>query len=116
MDRVYGKTRPLKIVTAMALTLSLVLSGCSASGGSADHIGETRGQTLSVPTDISAKELYDKALEEGTIIVYTVSTRTVDVKESFEKEYPGLTVEVRDLRSPMRWRLMRRHTLTVAML
>lgn len=100
MDRVYGKTRPLKTVTAMALTLSLALSGCASSGSSADRTDDTHRQTLSVPTDISAKELYDKALAEGTIIVYTVSTRTVDVKESFEKEYPGLTVEVRDLRSP----------------
>lgn len=45
-------------------------------------------------------ELYRLALKEDTLIVYTVSTRITKVKESFEKEYPGLSVEVRDLRSP----------------
>lgn len=46
------------------------------------------------------QELYDAALQEDTLIVYTVSTRITKVKESFEREYPGLSVEVRDLRSP----------------
>ncbi|MCR5675790.1 MAG: extracellular solute-binding protein [Lachnospiraceae bacterium] len=44
--------------------------------------------------------LYRKALEEDVLIVYTVSTRVAPVKESFEKAYPGLSVEIRDLRSP----------------
>ena len=34
------------------------------------------------------------------LVVYTVSTRVTKVKEAFEAEYPGLFVEVRDLRSP----------------
>ena len=45
-------------------------------------------------------ELYDKALQEDILIVYTVTTRATKVKESFEKKYPGLSVEIRDLRSP----------------
>lgn len=48
----------------------------------------------------SVDELYEKALTEDVLIVYTVSTRITKVKEAFEKEYPGLFVEVRDLRSP----------------
>lgn len=50
--------------------------------------------------DETAEELYEAALAENTLIVYTVSTRITTVKESFEKAYPGLSVEVRDLRSP----------------
>ncbi len=48
----------------------------------------------------SVEELYESALKEDTLIVYTVSTRITKVKESFEKDYPGLSIEVRDLRSP----------------
>ena len=39
-------------------------------------------------------------MKEVVLIVYTVSTRLTEVKESFEREYPGLLVEIRDLRSP----------------
>lgn len=46
----------------------------------------------------TAKELYQTALEEDTLVIYSVSSRVFDVKESFEKEYPGLTVEVKDIR------------------
>ncbi len=47
----------------------------------------------------SANELYQAALQEDILIIYSVSTRVFDVKESFEKEYPGLTVEIKDVRS-----------------
>ena len=33
-------------------------------------------------------------------MVYTVSTRATKTKEAFEAAYPGLCVEIRDLRSP----------------
>lgn len=48
----------------------------------------------------SPAELYEKALREDVLIVYTVSTRVAQSKDSFETTYPGLSVEVRDLRSP----------------
>ena len=41
---------------------------------------------------------YEAALNEETLVIYTVSSRVFQVKESFEKEYPGLTVEVKDVR------------------
>ena len=50
--------------------------------------------------DETKEELYEKAKKEDVLIIYTVSTRVTKVKEAFEKEYPGLFVEVRDLRSP----------------
>ncbi len=79
-----------------ALTL-LLCAGCAgtASGTEgADAPAETarRAET--------PEELYARALEEDVLVVYTVSTRVTAVKESFEAAYPGLCVEVRDLRSP----------------
>ena len=44
------------------------------------------------------EELYEAALSEDTLVIYSVSSRAFDVKESFEKEYPGLTVEIIDVR------------------
>ncbi|WP_027400533.1 ABC transporter substrate-binding protein [Anaerovorax odorimutans] len=45
------------------------------------------------------EELYQKALSEDTLIIYSNSTRIMDVKKSFEKQYPGLTVYIEDIRS-----------------
>ena len=50
--------------------------------------------------DETPDELYEKALKEDVLIVYTVSTRATQTKEAFEEAYPGLCVEIRDLRSP----------------
>ncbi|MBO7097003.1 MAG: extracellular solute-binding protein [Lachnospiraceae bacterium] len=50
--------------------------------------------------DETAEELYEKALQENILVVYTVSTRATKTKEAFEAAYPGLCVEIRDLRSP----------------
>ncbi len=44
-------------------------------------------------------ELYEQALAEDTLIVYSTTTRIYEVKDSFEKQYPGLTVEVYDTRA-----------------
>lgn len=47
----------------------------------------------------SSEELYKKALETagGEIHVYTVSGRMENVKETFEEDYPGLTLVVHDM-------------------
>lgn len=47
----------------------------------------------------SSEELYNAALEEDTLVIYSVSSRAFEVKESFEKKYPGLMVEIKDIRS-----------------
>lgn len=44
------------------------------------------------------EELYAAALKEGTLVIYSDTTRIFDVKDSFEHNYPGLTVEVQDIR------------------
>ena len=81
-------------VAALIFAIALALSGCGDAAG-------TETKNINVITDNSTpEELYEMALKEDTLVVYTVSTRVVDTKEAFEKAYPGLFVEVRDLRSP----------------
>src|SRR5690625_1108464 len=41
----------------------------------------------------SVDELYEKAKEEGKVVIYAKGSKFKDVKVSFEEEYPGITVE-----------------------
>ena len=82
------------LLLCIALT---VLCGCAAhSEPKEDGWLESAG----LDAVESPEELYEKALQEDVLIVYTVSTRVAQSKDSFEAAYPGLSVEVRDLRSP----------------
>ncbi|MGI6403682.1 MAG: ABC transporter substrate-binding protein [Oscillospiraceae bacterium] len=45
----------------------------------------------------TVEELYEKAKEEGTVVLYSISSRCVKVKESFEAQYPGIVVEAYDI-------------------
>ncbi|MBP5164594.1 MAG: extracellular solute-binding protein [Lachnospiraceae bacterium] len=84
-----------KIYKRLALLICacmIMLCGCSAN--------ESAKKGKPITDDLSSEELYEAALSEDTLVVYTVSTRVVETKEAFEKAYPGLFVEVRDLRSP----------------
>ncbi len=47
----------------------------------------------------TVEELYKKALEEEILTIYSSSTRMSDVIKSFEKQYPGLTVKMYDVRT-----------------
>ena len=45
----------------------------------------------------TTEELYELAKEEGKVVLYSISSRCVKVKESFEAQYPGITCEVYDI-------------------
>ncbi|MGI6403683.1 MAG: ABC transporter substrate-binding protein [Oscillospiraceae bacterium] len=45
----------------------------------------------------TVEELYEKAKEEGTVVLYSISSRCGKVKESFEAQYPGIVVEAYDI-------------------
>ncbi len=47
----------------------------------------------------TADELYALAKEEGTVVLYSISSRCVKVKESFEAKYPGVICDAYDISS-----------------
>ena len=88
MGKIFGR------IAALIFIMAFALSGCANPSGA-----ESEKQTVIIDNS-TPEELYERAQKEDTLVVYTVSTRVVDTKEAFEKAYPGLFVEVRDLRSP----------------
>ncbi len=72
---------------------------CAACGGKEQET-DSWLENAALDAQESPQELYEKALKEDILVVYTVSTRLVQTKESFEAAYPGLSVELRDVRSP----------------
>ena len=92
---------PMKTTTAI-LTLAMILillCSCAGQRESAKPDMEIWLQNAHLDAEETPEELYEKALTEGTLIIYSSSTRVMDVKDSFEKQYPGLTVYVQDTRS-----------------
>lgn len=81
------------------VSFALFLSGCGSTGSQNETSNEWY-EYADLENDMTEEELYEGALKEDILIVYTVSTRATKTKEVFEKEYPGLCVEIRDLRSP----------------
>ncbi len=90
-----GKLSERIMMILMVAALTVSCSGCG-SGRAEDAWRET----AAIDATETSEELYEKALAEDILIVYTVTTRISQTKEAFEKAWPGLSVEVRDLRSP----------------
>ncbi len=87
----------MRVVKTFVIFL-LVLSLFACSSQQQNKLSSWLEQAnLSAQEDV--KTLYDAALQEDTLVVYSTTTRIYDVKESFEEEYPGLTVEVYDTRA-----------------
>ena len=78
----------------------LALAGCSkkADSSQAADQGMSWDEAVGVYDNLSTDELYEKAKEEGTVTVYSMSSRFTDVKETFEAQYPGVEVVVYDMR------------------
>ncbi|WP_027398403.1 ABC transporter substrate-binding protein [Anaerovorax odorimutans] len=88
--------RNRKNIILLIMSFCLLLYGCSAREESAM---EAWVKTADLSAEETAKGLYEKALDEDVLQIYTVSGRIYDVAESFQKKYPGLLVEVTYLRS-----------------
>ena len=92
----------MKKSLAILLTSALLacLFGC---GGPAAPTAEQELAAWLEQARLDAQEtprqLYEAALREDTLVVYSTTTRIYQVKESFEAAYPGLTVEVYDTRA-----------------
>ncbi len=108
-----------KSITVMAFGMAVVMSlaGCGSGAKNADSgpvAASTGKQNEEAPSEAPAnaqwlaaanldgeetpEQLYEKAKEEGKVVIYTMTSRATDVKESFEKQYPGVTAEVYDMR------------------
>lgn len=88
-----------KIIAIGCLTglLSFMLNGCGIH--TTEQAMDDWYETANLESEETAEELYEKALEENILIVYSTTTRIYDVKDTFEAQYPGLTVEIYDVRA-----------------
>jgi len=85
---------------ALYLLTMIILTGCAANN--AEKSGTLDDWLVAANLDVhkTSDELYAAALEEDMLVVYSTSTRVMDVAESFERQYPGLIVKVEHLREP----------------
>lgn len=97
MERICQRFIKTTLITFLSTAL-LLLSACAGAEGPKGSTPAAKDYTAEAYE--SPEELYQKALREDVLIIYTVSTRVTETKEAFEKAYPGLSVEIRDLRSP----------------
>lgn len=86
------------LILSLAAILFLI-SSCAPKQQAINSEMETWLLNAHLDAKDTPEELYEKALTEDTLVIYSSSTRVMDVKDSFEKQYPGLTVYVQDTRS-----------------
>ena len=84
---------------AVICALSLSLTGCNIRKAPEESEIETWLRNARLDAEETPEQLYQAALKENTLIVYSASTRIYQTKKSFEEEYPGLTVEIYDMRA-----------------
>lgn len=93
-------SRKFKTIFIVLILMMTICAGCSGKERDKTDIKEDKWlESAALEAEESSEELYKKALKEDILIIYTVSTRIAEVKEYFEADYPGLSVEVRDIRS-----------------
>ncbi len=77
----------------------LLLAACGSKSSASDKAVKSWLKATDLTAEETPEELYQKALKEDTLIIYTITTRITEVKRSFEAQYPGLYVEVQDVKS-----------------
>jgi len=70
-----------------------------ASGGAWAQKATAWSKKAALDAPDTAEQLYEAAKKEGKVVIYSMSSRIKDVKASFEKKYPGVTVEAYDMRN-----------------
>ncbi len=86
------------IILSLA-AIFILISSCAPKQEAINSDMETWLMNAHLDAEETTEELYEKALAEDTLVIYSSSTRVMDVKDSFEAQYPGLTVYVKDTRS-----------------
>ncbi len=89
-----------ELIWILIVSMFLCLSGCSNQKQQSVQQQEMQKwlEEANLSDTLTKEELYESALLEDTLVIYSVSSRAFEVKECFEKEYPGLTVEIKDIR------------------
>jgi len=90
----------MKRLIALSLLLSVMLMGCTPKSTEPDNPLVDWLTTANLDAEETPEQLYAAALDEDMLVVYSTSTRMMDVAASFEKQYPGLLVKVEHLREP----------------
>lgn len=83
------------LLLLLALFMALSLATTALAGDEETKWAQENGLLL----DESMDELYEKAKAEGKLVIYTISSRTQKVANSFMEMYPGIDVEVYDISS-----------------
>jgi len=73
----------------------VLLAGCG--GGSPELAEPTTTQTANPLDDAEDEELVSQAEEEGTVVVYSFTSRIADVEAAFEETYPGIDLVGNDI-------------------
>jgi iron(III) transport system substrate-binding protein len=98
----------MKRFLVIGICLFILMAGChkSESGGSGTAaisneplITEWAKANKIDDGSQTEDELYELAKQEGEVTVYSISSRITSVKTSFEKQYPGITVNAFDISS-----------------
>lgn len=91
------------LISTVCLLVLVCLAGCSNQESMSKQKQEMERWLIeaNLSDAFTKEELYERALKEDILVIYSVSSRVFEVKESFEQEYPGLTVEVKDIRVMM---------------
>ncbi|NLO83887.1 MAG: extracellular solute-binding protein [Clostridiales bacterium] len=82
---------------ALCLAIMMLLASVALAGPDEQQWALDNGLNL----DESMEDLYAASLanEGGTVVVYTISSRTAKIAAAFMEEYPGMNVEVYDISS-----------------
>ena len=87
-----------EIIAAMLIVVSVLgCISCSKKPAAQNSQTSEWAKKVELYKDETPEELYEKAKKEGNVVVYSISARMKKVKESFEKQYPGVTLEVYNL-------------------
>ena len=86
-----------KRATVVAIASLMALSLSTGAVWSQTATAWSKKAALDAPDTV--EQLYEAAKKEGKVVLYSMSSRSKDVKASFEKLYPGVTVEAYDIRN-----------------
>lgn len=97
------KIRPIICVTlTLLMVFTLVACGKTQESQPEQMVETPKGDGWLEKAELDQEDdidrLYEEAKKEGKVVIYSMSSRITDVKQTFEEQYPGVTVEAYDMR------------------